>query len=230
MRFILGIRIGKVRMGMGDTILKMSGIQKYFPGVHALDDAYLEVRAGEVMALVGENGAGKSTLMKILTGIYPKDGGTIEYFGQEIEIHGPKDAQDKGICIVHQELNLMQDLQKKYSLTYIFISHNLSVVKHLCDRIAVMYLGNMVEIASKNDLFDRPAHPYTQALLRSVPVLGLAEGFSVAFQSAAPSFHPADLLVGLLCGAALRLAVYVKGKNAKKYRHNMEYGSARWSA
>ena len=97
-------------MGMGDTILKMSGIQKYFPGVHALDDAYLEVRAGEVMALVGENGAGKSTLMKILTGIYPKDGGTIEYFGQEIEIHGPKDAQDKGICIVHQELNLMQDL------------------------------------------------------------------------------------------------------------------------
>ena len=59
-------------------------------------------------------------------------------------------------------------------------------------------------------------------------VLGLAEGFSVAFQSAAPSFHPADLLVGLLCGAALRLAVYVKGKNAKKYRRNVEYGSARW--
>ena len=95
---------------MGDIILKMSGIQKYFPGVHALDNAHLEVRAGEVLALVGENGAGKSTLMKILTGIYPKDDGKIEYFGQEIELHGPKDAQDKGICIVHQELNLMQDL------------------------------------------------------------------------------------------------------------------------
>jgi len=95
---------------MGDIILKMSGIQKYFPGVHALDNAHLEVRAGEVMALVGENGAGKSTLMKILTGIYPKDGGTIEYFGEEIEIHGPRDAQARGICIVHQELNLMQDL------------------------------------------------------------------------------------------------------------------------
>ena len=95
---------------MGDIILKMSGIQKYFPGVHALDDAHLEVRAGEVLALVGENGAGKSTLMKILTGIYPKDGGTIEYFGEEIELHGPKDAQERGICIVHQELNLMQDL------------------------------------------------------------------------------------------------------------------------
>ena len=62
----------------------------------------------------------------------------------------------------------------------------------------------------------------------SAKVLGLMDGFAAAFQSAAPSFHPVDLLVGLLCGAALRLAVYVKGKNAKKYRHNMEYGSARW--
>ena len=95
---------------MGETILKMHGIQKYFPGVHALDNAQLEVRSGEVMALVGENGAGKSTLMKILTGIYPKDGGIIEYFGEEIELNGPKDAQSRGICIVHQELNLMQHL------------------------------------------------------------------------------------------------------------------------
>ena len=95
---------------MGETILKMQGIQKYFPGVHALDDAQLEVRSGEVMALIGENGAGKSTLMKILTGIYSKDGGTIEFFGEQIEINGPKDAQDSGICIVHQELNLMQHL------------------------------------------------------------------------------------------------------------------------
>ena len=95
---------------MGEIILKMQGIQKYFPGVHALDDAQLEVRAGEVMALVGENGAGKSTLMKILTGIYSKDGGTMEFMGEQIELSGPKDAQDRGICIVHQELNLMQHL------------------------------------------------------------------------------------------------------------------------
>ena len=95
---------------MGETILRMHGIQKYFPGVHALDDAQLEVRSGEVMALIGENGAGKSTLMKILTGIYQKDDGAIEYFGENIEINGPRDAQAKGISIVHQELNLMQDL------------------------------------------------------------------------------------------------------------------------
>jgi len=74
------------------------------------------------------------------------------------------------VSIQAQILNLMQDLQKKYDLTYIFISHNLSVVKHLCDRIAVMYLGNIVEIAEKDELFDHPAHPYTHALLDAIPI------------------------------------------------------------
>ena len=95
---------------MAETILQLRGITKVFPGVKALDNVQFDLKAGEVHALMGENGAGKSTLMKILTGIYPKDGGTIEYFGEEIEINSPKDAQDKGICIVHQELNLMQHL------------------------------------------------------------------------------------------------------------------------
>lgn len=95
---------------MAETILRMQGIQKSFPGVHALDDVHLELREGEVMALVGENGAGKSTLMKILTGIYQKDSGTIECFGKEADIHSPADAQRLGICIIHQELNLMRDL------------------------------------------------------------------------------------------------------------------------
>ena len=64
----------------------------------------------------------------------------------------------------------------------------------------------------------------------SEKLLHIMDGFSAAFQSALPSFHPADLVVGLLCGAALRLAVYMKGKNAKKYRHGMEYGTARWGS
>ena len=101
---------GECERKMAETILRMTGIQKYFPGVHALDNAQLEVREGEVMALVGENGAGKSTLMKVLTGIYPSDGGTIEFFGKHVDIHSPRDAQALGICIVHQELNLMQHL------------------------------------------------------------------------------------------------------------------------
>lgn len=95
---------------MSDVFLKMAGIQKSFPGVHALDDVHLEVRSGEVMALVGENGAGKSTLMKVLTGIYQKDGGQIWIDGEEVEITDPKHAQSLGISIVHQELNLMNDL------------------------------------------------------------------------------------------------------------------------
>lgn len=64
----------------------------------------------------------------------------------------------------------------------------------------------------------------------SAKLLHIGEGFVAAFASPFPSFHPQDLLVGLLCGAALRLAVYVRGKNAKKYRKDVEYGSARWSA
>ena len=64
----------------------------------------------------------------------------------------------------------------------------------------------------------------------SSKLLHIGDGFAAAFASAAPSFHPADLCVGILLAALMRLAVYIKGKNAKKYRKNMEYGSARWSA
>ena len=95
---------------MGEVILTMKGIDKSFPGVHALDHVDLEVRRGEVHALMGENGAGKSTLMKVLTGIYSKDAGTITYEGREVEFHNPKEAQDAGIVIVHQELNMMGHL------------------------------------------------------------------------------------------------------------------------
>lgn len=95
---------------MGDVILTMKGIDKSFPGVHALDHVDLEVRRGEVHALMGENGAGKSTLMKVLTGIYKKDSGTITYEGKEVEFQNTREAQDAGVVIVHQELNMVGDL------------------------------------------------------------------------------------------------------------------------
>lgn len=95
---------------MEQPMLEMRGIQKYFPGVHALDDCQFELRAGEVHALVGENGAGKSTLMKILAGIYPRDGGSVRLDGREIRARNTLEAQRLGISIIHQEINLMQDL------------------------------------------------------------------------------------------------------------------------
>ena len=95
---------------MGDIILTMKGIDKSFPGVHALDHVDLEIRKGEVLALMGENGAGKSTLMKVLTGIYKKDSGTITYEGKEIEFAITREAQDAGVVIVHQELNMLGHL------------------------------------------------------------------------------------------------------------------------
>ena len=75
------------------------------------------------------------------------------------------------ISIRAQILNLLQDLQQAHGLSYLFIAHDLSVVKHLCNRVAVMYLGVIVEEGSSDDLFEKPLHPYTQALLDSVPVI-----------------------------------------------------------
>ncbi len=95
---------------MDELLVRMEGIQKYFPGVHALNNCNFELKKGEVHALVGENGAGKSTLMKVLTGLYQRDGGTIKYKGREVEIRSPKEAQDLGIGIIHQELNMLPHL------------------------------------------------------------------------------------------------------------------------
>ncbi|WP_426879666.1 ribose ABC transporter ATP-binding protein RbsA [Glaesserella parasuis] len=92
------------------TLLKISGIDKAFPGIQALKNACLNVYAGRAMALMGENGAGKSTLMKILTGIYQRDAGTIEYLGQAVKFANPKASQEAGLSIIHQELNILGNL------------------------------------------------------------------------------------------------------------------------
>ncbi len=92
------------------VILEMKGIVKSFGPVKALKGVDLDLRAGEVHALMGENGAGKSTLMKVLTGIYDANEGTIHYNGKQVTYSKPKDAMEDGIVIVHQELNMMNHL------------------------------------------------------------------------------------------------------------------------
>jgi oligopeptide transport system ATP-binding protein len=74
------------------------------------------------------------------------------------------------VSIQAQIINLLEDLRDKFNLTYLFIAHDLSVVRHLCQRVAVMYLGRVVELAECDELFDNPLHPYTQALLAAVPI------------------------------------------------------------
>lgn len=92
------------------TALEMRNIRKTFPGVVALDDMHLDLQEGEVHVLLGENGAGKSTLMKVLSGAYRKDKGQIFLRGEEVQIQGPKHAQELGIGIIYQELNLVPHL------------------------------------------------------------------------------------------------------------------------
>lgn len=93
-----------------EPLLKMQGVCKYFPGVKALDDVSIKVYPGQVMGLVGENGAGKSTLMKILSGVYKKDVGTVVFNGETIESTTPLESLKRGLSIIYQELSLINTM------------------------------------------------------------------------------------------------------------------------
>jgi peptide/nickel transport system ATP-binding protein len=138
------------------------------------DKDSMKRRVRELMSTVG--------LAERLENSYPHelDGGRRQRIGiarslalspEFIVLDEPVSALD--VCIQAQILNLLNSLQKEFHYTYVFISHNLSVVRHVSDRIAVMYLGKIVELASYKEIFARPLHPYTQALLSAIPVAKL---------------------------------------------------------
>jgi peptide/nickel transport system ATP-binding protein len=138
------------------------------------DSASMRKRIRELMDIVG--------LAERLENSYPHelDGGRRQRIGiarslalnpEFIVLDEPVSALD--VCIQAQILNLLNDLKRGFNYTYVFISHNLSVVKHVSDRIAVMYLGKIVELTDYKTLFKKPMHPYTQALLSAIPIAKL---------------------------------------------------------
>jgi peptide/nickel transport system ATP-binding protein len=155
------------RMTVGEAIMEPLLVQ----GLYKAKDPAVAVRVDKIMDLVG--------LAKRLVNVYPHelDGGRRQRIGiaralsvnpKFIVCDEPVSALD--VSIQAQILNLMQDLQDELHLTYLFITHDLSVVKHFATDILVMYLGQMVEMAPAKKLFEHPMHPYTQALLSAIPV------------------------------------------------------------
>lgn len=116
------------------------------------------------------------------------------------------------VSIQAQILNLLKDLQEQMQLTYVFISHDLSVIEHICDRIAVMYLGKIVEIGTREELFNNPKHPYTQALIAAIPRVGEGKKqMKKSLQGEVPSpinppsgcyFHPRCAFKKDICASA----------------------------
>lgn len=153
------------RMTVGDSIAEPIKIHKTHTGPGVTK------RVRELMDIVG--------LRPIYADRYPHEfsGGQRQRIGiaralavnpKFIIADEPVSALD--VSVQAQVLNLLDDLQKEYGLTYLFIAHNLSTVKHISDRVAVMYLGSMVELSDSNELYDNPLHPYTKALLSAIPV------------------------------------------------------------
>ncbi|ONG06386.1 sugar ABC transporter ATP-binding protein, partial [Escherichia coli] len=130
----------------GEYLLEMSGINKSFPGVKALDNVNLKVRPHSIHALMGENGAGKSTLLKCLFGIYQKDSGTILFQGKEIDFHSAKEALENGISMVQEVNHLFTIIRKlkERGCGIVYISHKMEEIFQLCDEVTVLRDGQWI--------------------------------------------------------------------------------------
>src|SRR5690625_114280 len=117
------LHMNQINADLQTPLLHMRGIEKIFPGVKALDGVDLDVRAGEVHCLLGQNGAGKSTMIKVLSGAYKHDAGTIEWMGEEVNLDSPQQALDLGIATMYQELDVVDGLSVAEN---IYLGHELA--------------------------------------------------------------------------------------------------------
>src|SRR6267154_2686985 len=138
-------------------------IQRRVATVKAVDGVSFTIKRGETLGLVGESGSGKSTTGLAVLRMLTPTAGRIVFEGQDIAPHRRAE-----LLSVRRRMHM--DLQERLGLTYLFIAHDLAVVRHISTRIAVMYLGRLVEIADRDDLYRNPLHPYTDALMAAVPV------------------------------------------------------------
>lgn len=174
------------RMCVGRTIERALKLSKVLPQTSARD------RAIQLMQLVGLLPDHYGRFPHELSGGQQQRVGIARALAVEpdfIVLDEPTSSLD--VSVQSQILNLLKDLQEEMALTYLFISHNLAVVDHLCNRIAVMYSGKIVELATRDDLFNSPSHPYTLALLSAIPEVGQKKKNRILLSGDIPSpLHP----------------------------------------
>ena len=154
------------RMKIGDIIAEPMHVHGLEP-----DKAKRDARVSELLSVCGLNPRMADRYPHEMSGGQRQRVGIARALSMRPELIICDEAVSAlDVSIQAQVINLLEDLRDQFNLTYLFIAHDLSVVRHLCHRVAVMYLGRIVELAESDELFDNPMHPYTQALLSAVPV------------------------------------------------------------
>src|SRR5207245_113615 len=162
-------------------LIEVREVRKHFPiggglfggpraWVLAVDGVSLAIQPGETLGLVGESGSGKSTLGRLMLRLLEPTSGARHFAVGPRFVVADEAVSALDVSIQAQILNLLQDLRRRLGLTMLFIAHDLRIIEHLSDRVAVMYLGKIVELAPREAIYTNPRHPYTRALLSAVPV------------------------------------------------------------
>jgi ribose transport system ATP-binding protein len=183
-----------------NVLLRAAGISKLFGGIKALDNVSLEIYAGKVNAIVGENGAGKSTLMKILSGVYQEYEGQIFLDGLQVTFANPKEAQDNGIAIIHQELNL---------IPYLSIAENVFLGREFINRFSLINYRRMhretKKLLDRLDLHISPRAKVSELRIGQQQVVEIAHALSLNARivimdepTSAISEHEIEVLFGLI--------------------------------